>query len=98
MSDLVGMSSSESSGTSANSLDLSPLPTYNTLPAVGTSINIAESEICAVSSASLSQGISEGESVGKSKSGEFLLPRVSNAGNALVGPTTFSSKMKLRCI
>lgn len=98
MSDLAGMSSSESSGTSDISLDVSPSSACNEVSAVGTSVDIAGSEICTVSSASLSQGISGRESVGKGKSAESVLPRVSDAGNALVGPTTFSSKMTSRRI
>lgn len=92
------MSSSESSGRSDNSLDVSLLLTCNELSVVDTSINIAGSETCTVLSALLSQGISGRESIGKNKSAESVLLRVSNAGNALVGPTTFLSKMTLRCI
>ena len=78
---------------SDNSLDVSTSFACNGLFAMEDSAGMAGSKIGAVSSSPLSHRIRGREIVGKYKSTRAVLPKVSDVGNTLAGPTTFSSKM-----
>lgn len=67
----------------------------NGLFAVRDSAGMTGAKIAVISSAPFSHGISGRERVGKFKS---MLSEVSVVGNALVGPTEFSSKTTSRRI
>lgn len=70
----------------------------NKIFAINILINIAESETCTILFILLSQEISRKKSVEKDKLADFILSRVLNTNNILVGLTTLLSKIILRCI